>query len=61
MQVILILTGCFAVTMAVILPLIFQSTCLVINAVSYDMMNSGENQVSIKIQESYKAKILVEF
>ena len=24
-------------------------------------MGSGENQVSVKIQESYKAKILVEF
>lgn len=63
MQVILILTGClvFAATMSVILPLIFKFTCLVINVNSYDMMSSGENQVSIEIRESYKAKILVEF
>ena len=57
------LTGClvFAATMAGILPLIFKSTCLVINVANYDVMNSGENQVSIKIQESYKAKILAQF
>ena len=63
MQVILILTGClvFALTMSFILPLIFKVTCLVINVNSYDMMGSGENQVSIEIRESYKAKILVEF
>ena len=60
---ILILTGClvFAATMSVILPLIFKFTCLVVNLTNYDMMGSGENQVSVKIQESYKAKILVEF